>query len=232
MTTVDGSTVDGSTLDDVRLARVALSALLEPGSRALYQLISGAGPVGALEALTRGEVEKELAGAAASRLAGGDPRRLAEHLYARAVRVGARLVTPEDEQWPTQLADLRLIGREGAGRIERDTFPPVCLWVRGDWPVADVLAKSVAVVGSRAATSYGTHLATELGYGLANRGWAVVSGGAFGVDAAAHRGALAGGGVTVAVLACGVDRAYPAGNASLLDRISEDGLLISEWPPG
>jgi DNA processing protein len=96
----------------------------------------------------------------------------------------------------------------------------------------DALHRAVAVVGARASTSYGNHVAQELGYGLASRGWAVVSGGAYGIDAAAHRGALAAGGVTVAVLACGVDRAYPAEHASLFERIVDDGLLISEWPPG
>jgi hypothetical protein len=71
-----------------------------------------------------------------------------------------------------------------------------------------------------------------LAYGLANRGWTVVSGGAFGIDAAAHRGALAAGGTTAAILACGVDRPYPAAHASLFERLAGDGLLISEWPPG
>jgi DNA processing protein len=75
-------------------------------------------------------------------------------------------------------------------------------------------------------------VATELGFGLADRGWTVVSGGAYGIDAAAHRGALAAGGATVAVFACGVDTAYPVGHVSLFERIAEDGLLISEWPPG
>src|SRR5690606_15304229 len=84
----------------------------------------------------------------------------------------------------------------------------------------------------RAATSYGIHVAREIGYGLAEREWAVVSGGAFGVDAYAHRGALAAGGVTVAVLACGIDRAYPASHAGLFEQTAESGLLASEWPPG
>ena len=108
----------------------------------------------------------------------------------------------------------------------------MCLWVRGDRPLADAFARSVAVVGARAATSYGNHVATELAYGLANRGWTVVSGGAFGIDAAAHRGALAGSGLTAAILACGVDRPYPSAHASLFERIAEEGLLVSEWPPG
>jgi DNA processing protein len=96
----------------------------------------------------------------------------------------------------------------------------------------ETLYRSVSVVGARASSSYGNHVATELGYGLANRGWTVISGGAYGIDAAAHRGALSAGGVTVAVLACGVDRTYPVAHTSLFERIVEDGLLISEWPPG
>ncbi len=90
----------------------------------------------------------------------------------------------------------------------------------------------MAVVGSRASTAYGEHVAGEFGYQLAERGWTVVSGGAFGIDAAAHRGALAADGPTVAVLACGVDRPYPAANGALLHRIAESGLVVSEWPPG
>ena len=80
--------------------------------------------------------------------------------------------------------------------------------------------------------AYGEHVAAELGHELAERGWTVVSGGAFGIDAAAHRGALAADGATVAVLACGVDRPYPARNAALFHRIAETGLLVSERPPG
>jgi DNA processing protein len=104
--------------------------------------------------------------------------------------------------------------------------------MRGGHPIGEVLDRSVAVVGARAATSYGVHVTTDLAYGLAERGWAVVSGGAFGIDAAAHRAALSAGGVTVAVLACGIDRPYPVSHTSLFERIAEEGLLLSEWPPG
>ena len=92
--------------------------------------------------------------------------------------------------------------------------------------------RSVAIVGSRASTAYGEHVAGELGCQLAEKRCTVVSGGAYGIDAAAHRGALAADGPTVAVLACGVDRVYPAGNGALLNRIADSGLLVSEWPPG
>jgi DNA processing protein len=90
----------------------------------------------------------------------------------------------------------------------------------------------VSVVGSRAATSYGGHIAGELSADLGERGWAVISGGAYGIDAAAHRGALAAEGVTIAILACGVDYPYPAGHADLFAAIAAQGLLVSEWPPG
>jgi len=88
------------------------------------------------------------------------------------------------------------------------------------------------MVGSRAATSYGGHVAGEIAADLGERGWAVVSGGAYGIDAAAHRGALAAEAVTIAVLACGVDYPYPAGHADLFAAIAAQGLVVSEWPPG
>jgi DNA processing protein len=218
--------------DRLRLARIALAYLIEPGSQTLDRLVQADGPEGALQAIVDGTAHSELVAAAQPRLAAGQPYELAEKMLVRTVRHGARVVVPEDDEWPAWLADLRRISRGGGTRIDRDTYPPTCIWVRGTGQLAATLDRSVSVVGSRASTSYGNHLSTEIAYGLSNRGWAVVSGGAFGVDAAAHRGALSAGGITVAVLACGVDRAYPAGNASLLDRIGEDGLLVSEWPLG
>ncbi|MCA1824892.1 MAG: DNA-processing protein DprA, partial [Frankia sp.] len=98
--------------------------------------------------------------------------------------------------------------------------------------LAVVGAQLVAIVGTRAPTNYGVHVAGELAVDLAERGWLTVSGGAYGIDAAAHRGALAAQAPTVAVLACGLDVTYPKGHERLFDRIAEDGLLVSEWPPG
>nr|WP_281373310.1 DNA-processing protein DprA [Kineococcus aurantiacus] len=145
-----------------------------------------------------------------------------------AVRAaGGRLVVPGDEEWPTTLSDLDV---DATG--DRSLGAPFCLWVRGPARLAGVTARSAALVGSRAATGYGQHVASELSAGLAERGFAVVSGGAFGIDAAAHRAALAVGGVSVAVLACGVDRTYPAGNAALLATLGRTGALVSEVPPG
>lgn len=223
-----------TTVDETRLARAALAWLIEPGNRELHALLSADGPVRTLRRLVAGDVPPgALRGAAEARLRTADPWQVATAALERTQRLGARLVIPEDGEWPAQLDELIRIGGSGAdSRPDRDTFPPVCLWVRGPWPLAEALERSVAVVGARAPTSYGSHVAADLGYGLAERGWTVVSGGAYGIDAAAHRGALTAGGITVAVLACGVDRPYPASNTGLFDRISERGLLISEWPPG
>lgn len=134
-------------------------------------------------------------------------------------RSGIRLVCPGDNEWPGQLADL---GDE----------QPYALWLRGAADLRFSGLRSVAVVGARAATAYGSYVAAEFAASVAARGWAVISGGAFGVDASAHRGALAADGVTVAVLACGVDVPYPAAHAELLEAIAAQGVIVSEWPPG
>ncbi|MEU7585149.1 DNA-processing protein DprA [Micromonospora sp. NPDC049230] len=220
--------------DERRLARVALTWLAEPGTRAVHRLVKRHGPVATLDLLLDGgSPDGWLHTTVAARSAAGDARAVAAEALERATRLGARLVTPDDEEWPARvdgLAALRL--PDVSRRVDGETAPPLCFWVRGSWPLGEALDRSVAVVGARAATSYGQHVATELGYGLAERDWTVVSGGAFGIDAAAHRGALNAGGLTVAVLACGVDRPYPMGNAALFDRIADTGLLVSEWPPG
>ncbi|WP_442803878.1 DNA-processing protein DprA [Streptomyces luteogriseus] len=138
---------------------------------------------------------------------------------AAARDAGVRFVSPGDAEWPGQLDDL------GDAR-------PLGLWVRGRPSLRMWALKSVAVVGARACTEYGAHMAATLAAGLAEQGWVVVSGGAYGVDGAAHRGALGAGGATVAVLACGVDRPYPRGHTQLISRIAEQGLVIGELPPG
>ncbi|MGN7800916.1 DNA-processing protein DprA [Leifsonia sp. 22587] len=137
----------------------------------------------------------------------------------RAQKIGARLVTPDSPLWPDGFDAL-------------DDGPPVAVWVRGDPWRLRTLDRSIALVGARASTQYGEHVAMESAAGLVDRGFAVVSGGAYGIDAAAHRAALLSGGVTVAFLAGGADRLYPAGNSELLRRIAADGLLIAELPPG
>jgi DNA processing protein len=120
----------------------------------------------------------------------------------------------------------------GMAPMRGDLAPPLALWVRGPGIAAELCDQAAALVGARAATGYGLHIAGEFGAGLAAAGFTVVSGAAFGIDGAAHRGALAAGGPTIAVLACGIDRSYPAAHEALLGRIAGTGLVMSEYPPG
>jgi len=130
------------------------------------------------------------------------------------------LIIPSDPQWPEALGAL---GEE----------QPYALWLRGAASdLAELSRRSVAIVGARAASAYGSYVAADLGASMAARGWTVISGGAYGVDGSAHRGAIGAGGVTLAVMACGVDRPYPAGHTDLLDAVAVSGAVISEWPPG
>lgn len=197
---------------DERAARLAWTHLAEPGNPEVNQWITQHGAAGALQRLVAGPLAS--VGSFEARLQQLDLAR-AEHNLSVA---GVRMLIPGDAEWPSGLTDL--------------TVPPYALFVRGAARVEKVLDGSVAVVGSRAATSYGTSVAAELGAGLASRGVTVVSGAAFGIDAAAHRGALADEGVTVAVLACGLDRPYPSAHDRLLAHIAETGLVLSEIPLG
>jgi DNA processing protein len=206
-----------------RVARVALSRLSEPGDVRLASLVAQLGAARVYELLKQ---EQDIAGVytdVASRLRGLDP----EHDLASAAAQGIRFVCPGDAEWPERMADLDraepLQGRGGA---------PLGLWAKGPLRLDEACARSVAVVGSRSATTYGAAVAGDIGAHLAGAGVTVVSGAAFGIDQAAHRGALAVQGPTVAVLACGVDRAYPTAHRNLLDYIADTGLVVSELPPG
>ncbi|WP_372409940.1 DNA-processing protein DprA [Streptomyces luteireticuli] len=203
-----------------RLARVALTRLTEPGDERVGRWVRELGAARLVRGLTGAGPPPR--GARAERLAGCRARAVSldpERDLATAARLGARFVCPGEPEWPTQLDDL------GDAR-------PLGLWVRGPADLRLWALRSVAVVGARACTDYGSHVAAILGAGLAERGWVVVSGAAFGVDGAAHRGALAAGGATAAVLACGVDVPYPRGHAQLIGRIAEQGLVVAELPPG
>jgi DNA processing protein len=213
-------------MSDGRLARVALSRVVEPGNPAIWAAVQERGPEDVWAALRAGTALPGLSAAmsegAAVRAAGHDPARDLEALH----RAGGRLVCPGDQEWPEHRLTWPV---GGAGHYA----PPLALYVRGTRSLAETVERSVAVVGARAATAYGVHVAGELGLGLADRDCAVVSGGAYGIDAAAHRGALLSDrGATIAVLACGIDIAYPRGNDRLLDSIGREGLLVSELPPG
>jgi len=199
--------------DSQRLTRVAISSLLLPGDERIGLAV---GEYGVADAVARWQ-------------AGNGPKPIcqridqavetAQQVLNQASANGARFIIPSDSEWPRQLDDL-------------DMQSPVGLWVRGTQNLAELAADSLAVVGARASTSYGSRIASELGTLAADYERCVVSGAAFGIDAAAHRGALAASGTTIAVLACGVDVSYPAAHQGLLDRIASNGLVISEVPPG
>ncbi len=223
---VDAGTAPGGASpavpDAVVRARAYLSRVAEPPAAALVRFVDAVGPVAAAAHVRAGDVPEAVAAETAARRA--VDRAGADLAAARAA--GARLLVPEQPDWPHwAFAPLALVGTA-------ELAPPVALWVRGPLSLAEASERAVAVVGARAATAYGTHLAGEFGAGLAAAGATVVSGAAIGIDGAAHRGALAGDGTTVAVLACGIDRAYPASHATLLDRIAATGLVVTEYPPG
>jgi DNA processing protein len=198
-------------LDDQRLVRAAWSRLVEPTDAAAQRLVAQFGAAPALARVVSGS---------------GPPRwrvRLAELDPAvdleRAEQHGARLIIPSDDEWPPGLDAL------GESR-------PFCLWVRGPLSLNTVTARCTAIVGAREASGYGLRITKDLAAGCADQGVAVVSGAAFGIDAAAHQGALNCDGSTIAVLACGVERAYPRGNDQLITRIAAKGCVVSEVPPG
>nr|BFE87382.1 hypothetical protein GCM10020093_099830 [Planobispora longispora] len=226
-----------------RLARVSLMRLAEPDDTVMGRLVAAYGPEAAVAQIRAGRLDPEfvrwfadvhrngsggargreepmerldrLLASWSARLEGTDPGRdLAE-----GERTGARLITPGSPEWPTQLDDL-------------EELRPRALWLWGEANLRLSCVRSVAVVGSRAATPYGAHIAAEFGAELGSRGYGVVSGGAYGIDGAAHRGALAGGTPTVAVLACGVDVTYPSAHHDLFAAVREQGVLVSECPMG
>ena len=202
-----------------------LSRVLEAPSAELIGLVKRVGPVEAAERIRRGAVGDNLANRTAARR---DIDCAAEDLELLNRR-GGRLVTPDDDEWP----GLAFASFTGAPvRAKPQGQVPLALWVIGPLRLDDVAERAVAIVGTRASTAYGEHVAADLSAGLAEHEVAIVSGGAYGIDGAAHRAALAVDGVTVAVLAGGVDVLYPAGHSALLHRIGANGLLVSEYPPG
>ena len=216
---------DPAWLAGERYARAALSFLAEPGDLALGALLGSASGQAVLSAVIDPErsAELELGGVDGAARAIRRLRARAAELPSPArvelwLRGGYRLVFPGEPEWPTQLDDL------GEAR-------PVVLWLRGAADLRFTCLRSVAVVGSRAATAYGSVVAGDLAADLAARAVTVVSGGAYGVDAYAHRGALAAGGPTVAVLASGLDFGYPKGHFELFTAIGQTGVLVSERPP-
>lgn len=226
-----------------RLSRITWSLIAEPTDPIALLARTVLGPARALEIARNGtpsELQRALGGELPREPSdpqagtpGGRAQRALIRWQARLGRLdldGAladaerrriRILTPHDAEWPAQLEDLQ----ESA---------PHCLWVQGPGRLdALVGERSLALVGSRASTPYGEDTAASFAASFAAGGGTVVSGGAYGIDAAAHRGALAaGGGATFAVLAGGLDRLYPRGNTDLLERIRDRHVLVSEAPPG
>ena len=208
---------------DERLARAALTRLTEPADLRVARALAQVGAPRLYEDIVAHRAEGgDLGADAAVRLDGVDPVRELE----QAERRGIRFVIPGDAEWPTQLDELA-----HSEPVSELGGVPIGLWVRG--PVGlDHLVDSTAIVGSRSSTTYGEHVAGEIAAGVARAGHCVVSGAAFGIDQAAHRGALALDLPSVAVLACGVDRPYPAAHRSLIEHMAQVGAVVSELPLG
>lgn len=218
-----------------REAYVAWSALAEPADMGAAWLVATLGPQRALSwvgLVARNSVAASMELAACATPAQVDEAvRLSEKWVARlgsaapdahldrADKCGARVVTRGTPQWPRCMDDL-------------GPLAPFALWVRGTGDLALLMDRAIAIVGARSATAYGEHVTSSIGAELVDRGATVVSGGAYGIDAAAHRIALAMAEPTVAMMAGGVDRLYPAGNAAMLERVLDGGLAVSEVPPG
>lgn len=217
-----------------RFARATWTGIAEPGDRIAGLVVAALGAEPALAALIDDREGRQLRYALAEHDVEFDDDELAQAVarwaprisqadalraLRQAARFGAGLVVPGDPEWPDGLADLA-------------EFAPLGLWMRGERTRLAAVERGVAIVGARAATGYGEHVAVELAAGLADRGYAIVSGAAYGIDGAAHRAALASRAATVAFLAGGLDRFYPSGHEALLARIIEHGVAVSEVPCG
>ena len=233
--------VDQDNLEE-NFARSAWSVICEPGDGFAGFLISRMGAPAALEAEIQAVTSKELKsklfahGADSAEL---DAFGAFEKLHAEARerwrprlnlerirtalfkinKVGGFVMTPADPDWPKQLEDLA-------------RHAPFALWVRGSREALRQLDRSISIVGSRGATSYGEFATDAMVSALVPKGFSIVSGGAYGIDGIAHRSTLALRGNTVAVMAGGLDKFYPSGNNDLLMRITQTGAVISEVPPG
>ena len=200
-----------------RLARAALTAAAEPGVMAKR-----------LVEMTAEELWQHMLTDSGERWHKRAKSLDVDQLVERSEKAAMRFLIPGDEEWPTGLDSLARVGKSGMGGA------PVGLWVTGPAHLADISQRAVAIVGCRSASSYGQDVAVEMAYRLV-RGHCdgtgshtVISGGAFGIDVAAHRGALSARGNTVSVLACGLDTLYPRGNSAVLEQIAGTGALISE----
>ena len=195
----------------ILLARAQLFSAIEGGSVAWAEEISKLGPIEVRDRLLSGDYST------ASKVAERLKSNSGEEVLTQITNAGALILTPEDIDWPVSLNDL--------------AAPPIALLIKGQRENLSNLANSISIVGTRNPTSYGVRIAGDFGVGVADHEWAVVSGGAIGIDAAAHKGCLVGEGITVAVLGGGFNKNYPATHERLFAEISESGILISEVMP-
>jgi DNA processing protein len=193
-------------------ARAVLFSCLEGGAEYWTREIDVHCPVEVVEKLRGGGYDMIRFETTISRVQATDPSSVLSSITSS----GSQFLTPEDPRWPANLDDLSTV--------------PIGLVVKGCVDALQI--PSLAIVGTRNPTNYGVRIAGDFAAGFVDREWAIVSGGAYGIDAAAHRGALVAEGVTVVVLAAGIDVNYPAGHANLFAEIAETGALVSEVMPG
>ncbi|SDW39239.1 DNA processing protein [Saccharopolyspora shandongensis] len=205
------------TITDLLAARAFLLRATEPPAPAVGAFVVAHGPVEAVERIRSGAAPQAVLQEICN------PRSRIDDDLAAIDAGRGRLLTPDDPGWPH--GAFHSLSEHGLGA-------PLGLWVRGNAGLAESTRAAVSVVGSRAATGYGEHVAKTLGMDLSRSGVTVLASGAYGIDGHAHCGALLGPTPPIAVLACGVDVAYPQGHARLLDSVAHNGLLISEYPFG
>lgn len=211
--------------DEVRRAWAYLSRVVEPPCAELAAFVAQVGPVEAAGRVKSGDVGPELLSRVVARRELDCSAKDLDVLD----RMGGRLITPGDDEWP--LLRFRALGVK-KDRKRANAHPPLVLWASGPVRLDEVTERAAAIVGTRAATAYGEHVTADLAAGLVEREVTVVSGGAYGIDGAAHRAALACEGMTVAIVAGGIDNPYPSGHSALFHRIRQECLLVSEYPPG
>jgi DNA protecting protein DprA len=192
------------------MARLQLFAAIEGGSTFWMHEIACQGAEETLLRIKDGFYKSSKGEKALGKLI--HPDRLNESI----ISAGGTFISPTDEQWPIQLNDL--------------VAPPIGLVIRG--AVESLQNKSIAIVGTRNPTPYGARIASDFAAGFVDREWTVVSGGAYGIDTHAHKGALIAEGQTIAVIASGIDINYPVGNERLFNEIADNGAIVSEVMPG
>lgn len=206
---------------DERSARLVLSFVGTPNDEATGRLLT---QVGAQELIALADRDTAVPGMDRAEAAVWHDRIQARYVVDQVASLLAeseqfQFLIPTDDEWPASLRDLGDRAPYGLWMIGKTDL------LRGD------ASERVTITGSRAATGYGTFIAEEIASDLAGGGRTVVAGGAYGIEGSAHRAALTGGGNTIAVMASGVDRPYPAGHNQLFERIAQSGLIMSEVPP-